>query len=363
MRRTYQKLKKQFKKYERYLLPGMLIAGLLVDFITFRSIKIETAFTLLTVYIILAGIMIFFMHIYDARDRATRYGILRYVRLISPLIVQFIFGALLSASFIFYWFSGSISTSWPLILIIAILMASNDVFRKYYLKPTVQLSVYYFILLSITSLILPYVFNTIDAWVFLIAGGISLAVIFIYLTVLSAFIHSIKNNRRAISLSVLIIYGLFNALYFFNLIPPIPLSLREAGVYHFVERIGSTYHIEGEKQTFIDRLIPGEVIHIQPGDPVYVWSTVFAPAELNTTIVHEWQFYDVAEDEWVKRDRIRYPIIGGRDGGYRGYTFKTSTQEGRWRVDVETPRGQVLGRIYLQISYDDTSVKLVEYKK
>ena len=96
---------------------------------------------------------------------------------------------------------------------------------------------------------------------------------------------------------------------------------------------------------------------------MYVWSTIFAPAELSTTIIHQWQYYDDVERKWVERDLISYQITGGREDGYRGYTYKTNVDEGRWRVDAETERGQVLGRMYVRVSYDDEVVELVEYKK
>jgi hypothetical protein len=44
-------------------------------------------------------------------------------------------------------------------------------------------------------------------------------------------------------------------------------------------------------------------------------------------------------------DRLDYKIQGGRDGGYRGYTMKRNVQPGKWRVDVETNEGMILGRI------------------
>lgn len=41
--------------------------------------------------------------------------------------------------------------------------------------------------------------------------------------------------------------------------------------------------------------------------------------------------------------RIAYPIVGGRDGGYRGYTYTSSIVPGFWWVTVETGEGKVIG--------------------
>lgn len=36
--------------------------------------------------------------------------------------------------------------------------------------------------------------------------------------------------------------------------------------------------------------------------------------------------------------------MGGREGGYRGYSVKGNLFAGEWRVNVTTERGQSLGR-------------------
>jgi len=42
-------------------------------------------------------------------------------------------------------------------------------------------------------------------------------------------------------------------------------------------------------------------------------------------------------------------VVGGRDNGYRGYTFKRHVQPGRWRVEVRTETGRLLGRIPFEL--------------
>ena len=154
-----------------------------------------------------------------------------------------------------------------------------------------------------------------------------------------------------------------NALYFLNVIPPIPLSLREAGVYHDLERTSNGYTVLAEGESVLQKLVPGQTIHTQAGSPVYVYSAIFAPADLNTTIVHHWQYYDEADRKWISKDELSFFISGGSDTGYRGYSVKSSVSEGRWRVDVETKRGQVLGRIPIRIKYVEDLPALKEEMK
>ena len=46
---------------------------------------------------------------------------------------------------------------------------------------------------------------------------------------------------------------------------------------------------------------------------------------------------------------IPIAIAGGRDKGYRGYTFKQRVMPGEWRVDVETAEGRVIGRVSFRV--------------
>ena len=144
----YHHIRALYLKYERLLLPGTLVLGVIVDWLTFTNIDIRTTFILLGVYLVIAGGIIIYLNIYDA-GRIPTNAFFRYLRLAAPLIIQFTFGALLSGSFIFYFFSGSVLVSWPLFVILVFLMVANDVFREYYLRPVVQLGVYFFILFCI----------------------------------------------------------------------------------------------------------------------------------------------------------------------------------------------------------------------
>jgi hypothetical protein len=351
------------KEHERYLVPSMLIGGVLVDFVTFRTIQLSTAFSILLVYTLIAGAAIIFVNVARHDRHAHQNSIYRYALVVAPLVIQFTFGALLSASMVFYWFSGALSVSWPLIIVIALIIASNDVLREHYLRPTIQLAVYFFILFSLSTLILPFVFNSISAWVFFLAAALSLALIYIYIQLLTKAVPDIQSIHHQIRASIIIIFLSMISLYSLNIIPPIPLSLREAGVYHHVSRSGTEYLVQEESTNFFDKILPGQIIHLGGNDPAYVFTSIFAPADLNTRIVHNWKYYNENTRKWVSEDRLSYTISGGRDDGYRGFSFKRSLDEGRWMVSVETERGQVLGRVKFSVSGEIAGVELIETQK
>ena len=49
---------------------------------------------------------------------------------------------------------------------------------------------------------------------------------------------------------------------------------------------------------------------------------------------------------------IGYNITGGRDHGFRGYTYKSNVKEGLWKVEVITEEELVLGVIDFEIITD-----------
>lgn len=51
------------------------------------------------------------------------------------------------------------------------------------------------------------------------------------------------------------------------------------------------------------------------------------------------------EEAMGNANRLPYPIVGGRDGGYRGYSTANVSSVGQWRVDIETADGRLIDRL------------------
>ena len=141
-----------------------------------------------------------------------------------------------------------------------------------------------------------------------------------------------------------------NFLYFTNLIPPIPLSIKDAGMYHSIQKNDAnnyevTYENHGWKDYF--NLYPdyNEV----PGSPVYTFSAIFSPKNLNLNILHEWQHYDEKQKKWTTESEINLSVVGGRDGGFRTYSMRSNIAPGKWRVNIKTQQGQTIGHIRFNI--------------
>ncbi|MGB0756829.1 MAG: DUF2914 domain-containing protein [Patescibacteria group bacterium] len=348
----YEKLKDWYFKYERLLLPGTLVFGFVVDAITFRTIDTTSAFILLGVHIVLAGSAILYINLYDAgkiRGLGWKMLYVRYGRLLVPFVLQLSFGALLSAAFIFYFFGGSFAVSWPFLIVIILLAFSNEIFRDYYTRPVVQIGMYYFTLLTVSSLIFPYILKTISGWAFVLASAVSMVLIVLYIKLLSFRIKSFAEQRKIfinISIAILVVMNVF---YFYNVIPPVPLSVSEDGIYFDIVRRGHGYVLTQEKYSFWEKIIPGTTVHLTSNQPLYLFTAVRAPSGLDATIVHHWQRYNESSETWESHDRLPFFISGGRALGYRGYSFKSVVEPGEWRVDVETESGRIFGRVNFDV--------------
>ena len=84
-------------------------------------------------------------------------------------------------------------------------------------------------------------------------------------------------------------------------------------------------------------------MHWETGDEIYVFTQVFAPLDLSTTIIHAWEFYDPSLRSWVRKDSIEIPISGGRDEGYRMFSKKKYLNYGDWRVKIINEYNQTTG--------------------
>lgn len=269
-------------------------------------------------------------------------------------VLQFFFGGILSTFLVFYFRSGDLSVSWPFLLILALAFWANEALKRRYVRLSFQISLFFLSLFSFSIFITPVLVHRIGPWVFIGAGVASLALILLFLFLLTRIAHEtfqqkFKKSGKIILAEIALIFVGMNVLYFTNLIPPLPLSLKDGGVYHSIRHQGDNYFGLAENLTWWQRLYVYTPFHVVDGDSAYVYTAVFSPPALNLTIIHEWQLYDALNKRWITQSRIPLPVIGGRESGFRTYSVQSNLSPGKWRVNVETQQGQVIGRVRFEI--------------
>jgi len=346
----------------RYVSPLSLVAGFILDTL-FLAKRVDLFLTnaLLFLYLLVSAAAICLINAIHAGR--VRHPLAIKTLPLLPVVAQFAFGGLFSAYLALYSKSADVAVTWIFVIAIALLMLLNERFAHFYSRFAVQIPIYFTVLFSFLIFFLPVVFHRIGPFMFLISGAASLIVISGFWQILSRLAPQIANeNRKKVLTAIAIVYVGFNVLYFTGAIPPLPLSLKTAGVYHLVVKLPEGgYLLSGEKLRWYEQYLNySPIYHRSPGEPIYVWSAVFAPSGLSTKVLHEWQQYDEQRKAWVTSNTVSFPIVGGRDGGYRGYSLKYSGEEGRWRVNVITEYGQLIGRLSFVVEDATTTPPLVE---
>lgn len=321
------------------------ILGFVVDNLTLNRVDQLFDNFVLLFYVVLAMSANILLYASIAERLPDRIN--RFFRGKAQLLIQYAFGGLLSGMLIFYGRSGSLIDSWPFLLMILAVIYGNETIHDRATRFVYNLSIFFVGLFSYVVLVVPVILGKMGPWIFIVSGVLALLIMYIFFGLLEWVIPNfVRLQKRHVVFFIGLIYLTFNVLYFTNMIPPIPLSLKHVGIYHNVVRSGeNTYTLTYEDPKWWQWYKNSDsTFHYKRGKSIYCYASVFAPTRLATQIYHHWEFYDTVKKTWTDHGRFSYPIQGGRSEGYRGFTQIQNYQEGEWRCTVETERGQVLGR-------------------
>ena len=352
IKKIIRRLFKLFEKYLDYLSSIGLVFGLIVTpFVLTRVDNFIEIFWVI-IHILIAVFGIFVLNYLENRINKGKIDVkhrdIIYFWLI--LVIQFAFGNLFSTYIVFYFRSATLFLSWPFILIIAILLLGNEVWKKHYSRLTMQLATLFLSVYMFLIFFLPVLFGRIGNDIFIYSGLLSLLFILFLIFILYIFSREkFIKSKKALIYSILGTFILMNGMYFLNIIPPIPLALKDAGVYHSIQKVAGDYVLNGEEKTWRDYFRVYEIYHKKVGEPTYVFTSIFSPIKFNTEIIHEWQYYDEIQKRWITLNRVTLKIIGGRDGGYRTYSERNSVSLGKWRVNILTIKGMLVGRVNFRV--------------
>lgn len=342
-------LRNFYAKFERPISSISLFGGFVFDAIVLKRVDLFWENFWVVVHLAVVAICIILVNRQENEDMDDQDPAKAHFWYINTL--QFVFGGLLSTYLVFYFRSATPSVAWPFLLILALAFIANERLKKHYARLTFQISLFYLSILSFALFIVPVLVHRIGTDIFLLSGLSSLLCLWIFLRALRYFAREkFKKSRFVLLLSIASIFFLTNILYFYNLIPPIPLSLKDGGVYHGISRdVSGNYIVEAEDAGWMKYFTLKPTLHLLPGDFVYAYSAVFSPTFFQTDIIHEWEKYDDATASWLTVNRVNLPIAGGREGGFRTYSVETNIGPGAWRVNVETLTGQVIGRLRFDV--------------
>lgn len=345
------------KKNDKYAAFIFFIGGFIFD--SFTLGRIDRLYDLVTLCLYMSALTVTLYLFNLTDDGKWKNTFLERYELYFPLAIQFFFGGLSSAFVIYFSRSVSLSRTMSFFVILVVLLCTNELLKKRISNKYLQFGLYFFVSFTFFTFIIPVFIKEVSTQIFIISGLISLVLTLLFILFIYKISPSTRaeiQKRRIVGL-ILLIYTIINLFYYFKLIPPVPLALQHGIAAHKVERVGANYVVTyetNERHTFW-REHNAKFSH-KSGEKVFAFTSVFAPTDINKAIFHRWKWYDATTKQWQVFDKIGYKILGGRDGGYRGYTYKSNVKPGLWEVDVITEEGMVLGIIDFEI-VNSNSVK------
>ena len=335
-----------------------LLGGFAFDAMTLKRVDTFWENFWIVAHLAIVAVCILLVNRVEFRDADPKDAPRVHFWLINAM--QFVFGGLLSTFLVFYFRSGSLRVSWPFFAMLGAAFLANENLKHHYARLYFQISFFFLSLYCFTIFILPVLLHRIGPFIFLLSGAVSLGLLFLFLGLLRYVSgEELVASGGRLTVSIGSVFLAINILYFLNLIPPLPLSLQNAGAYHAITRnADGNYSVESEKPELLGFFRLTGTFHATPGASVYADSAIFSPTALNTKIIHEWQFYEPGHG-WTSRGRVELVVLGGRGGGYRTYSVKTGITPGAWRVNVETLNGALLGRLRFNVIEQSTTPVLI----
>lgn len=284
---------------------------------------------------------------------------------ILTFIIAYFSGASLSFISVYAIRSAAFSVSWPLLVVLLLCVLVNELISSHHFRFTLDVGVLFLATLFFIVFNVPVFLKVQNDTTFFFSSLIAVGVSLVYVYVLRFTSESAEEEVPRIFSLAIGIPMFIGMLYFLNVIPAVPLSLANGGVYHTIVRdeFGEFNAIqEVDRRIFANIRVP--VYHMQEDTPgVYFFSSVSAPAELTAPISHVWEYYDTTQKKWVELTTIAFTLSGGREDGYRAYSQKENIEEGLWRVTVKVDSKRIVGRMKFYIKKDfNTSIDLVRVR-
>lgn len=351
------KLPKFLEKHKKYVPIFFFIGGFIFDTLTLG--RIDRLYDLIVLNLHITSLTIV-LYLYNLADDGTwKNTFLGAYEKYFPLAIQFFFGGLSSAFVIYFSRSVSFSKTISFFLLLLILLIANEFLKKRISNKYLQFSVYFFVHFTFCTFMIPVFIKEMNTSVFIISGlfSISFTVLFIIFIYKSSASTRLELKPFKIIGIILTMFVSFNLFYLFNMIPPVPLALDRGIVAHNVEKTDTGYTISYQAEEWYIFWRPHkQKLIVAPSENVYVFTSIFAPTDINKAIIHRWKWFNPNTEDWEIVDNIDYDITGGRNEGYRAYTYKSNLKNGLWEVQIITEKEElVIGVVDFELVIDSAT--------
>jgi hypothetical protein len=342
-----------------YTPAGFFLGGFIFDILTLSRIDSGVQIVQISGYMLILSILVYWKVLFD-HQLITIPQKLERIWKHHDLMIQFMMGAMLSVYTLFFFKSASLVTSIVFMAFIAVLMVMNEFIRLEKHQLHLTLTLYFLCLACYWITLVPVFLGFIGFFPFflaLVATGLC-AWIFHKLIKKRVLTRATEPDlsirlRKKISLPT---GGVLLALlffYYFQLIPPVPLSIQYMGIFRDVKKQNNQYVLTYSRSFWRFWQNGDQTFYARPGDVIVAYVQIFAPENFKDQLMVHWKLK--TPRGWQDQGSIPIRISGGRSDGFRAYTTKSNYQPGDYRVQIETTDGREVGRIGLEIIADQST--------
>ena len=273
------------------------------------------------------------------KSRAGRFNAIAWQ---APyLLLQFFFGGIFSALFILYFKSSGHLGTWLMAAFLGALLVGNEFAGNHYgQRFTLTWALFALNAILLFNFALPHALGSLDPlWFYAsTAAGVVLT-------------HGLRWLAPGRPGRIWPAWGLAVVLmlaFRLDMIAPVPLVKRQLAVgQDFVQEAGR-YAVQIERaawwQWWRDQ---ASTLHVPEGGRLYGLSAVFAPLGVTAPPEHRWEVR--APDGWRLVYRRPFQTTGGRDRGFRGYSWVLNPLPGDWRFIVATQDGRTIDILRVRV--------------
>jgi len=343
-----QKIVSLKHKYEARLDVLFFVAGFAFDAVMVKDIDEPLAIFQQALYLGILAVLIHFellfrLHKWRPSDRLLKAWNYR------NLLLHFLLGTLLNIYSIFYIKSASFLNSLIFLFVMAAMILANELPFIKSSKVSFKVGLFAICLFSYISILYPLVLGFLGWTPFLLSSATTIFLFYLQFRFLSKSIQDRRLLVKSIlapSVSVLVVFIFF---YSMGWIPPVPLSVRDQGIYHLVEKREGSWFLSTEREDWKFWQSGDQDFKAEPGDKIYFYAQIYSPARFADEVFVQFSHLD-KKNNWHEADHIPMKILGGRKEGFRGFAVKSNFEAGEWRVQVVTANHQEISRLYFDVN-------------
>lgn len=333
---------------QRLLPLAAFLAGVVWDVLTIGQRVRAMDFWRLGAFLLGAAVLAVWLAHRQAREltappaeKGWRGHLVRFRWQAPYLLLQFFFGGIFSALFILYFKSSGHLGTWLMAVFLGILLVANEFAGKHLgQRFTLIWALFALNAILLFNFALPHAIGSLDPLWFYVSTGSGV--------VLTHGLWRLAPGKPGMIFPAWGLAGVLLLAWSLDMIAPVPLVRQDMAIGHDFLQNGGRYALKVESapswQFWRDQ---APVVHLMPEENLYGVSAVFAPLGVTAALEHRWE---VREDgSWRHVYRNRFHSTGGRERGFRGYSWVLNPQPGDWRFIVSTQDGRTIGILPVRV--------------